>query len=206
MGFREDYLAAAGAVVDQIGRLPGGSWDATALGDWSGRMLVGHLCSMMTSVVDACAQPADTLGADRTAEYYAFRHTLAPAVYEAAAAVAAEGHRADAEALGDDPAATVAARLAEATAALAGVPDDAVVTTPLGGMHLREWLPTRTFELAVHGLDLQAATGVPVALPAAVLASATAVAATTAVEIGEGPTVLLALTGRGTLPDGFSAL
>lgn len=206
MSFRDDYLDAARAVVDQIERLPAEGWDAPALGPWSRRMLVGHLTSMFTSVVDACSHPSAELDLDRTAGYYAFRRGLDPEVYAAALAAVAEVHAADADALGDDPLDTVRRRLAEALSALGGVPDDALVTTPVGGMLLRDWLPTRTFELAVHGLDLQAATAVPIDLPGEVLAAATTLAATTAVEVGDGRTVLLALTGRGALPEGYTAL
>lgn len=206
MTFRDDYLSAARAVVDQIGRLPPESWGAPALGDWSGRMLVGHLGSMMTSVVDACAHAAPSLDLERTAEYYALRRRLDPAVYEAALAAVAEVHLADAAALGDDPVGVLQAQFAAAIEALAGVADDAIVTTPAGGMRLRDWLPTRTFELAVHGLDLEAATGVPVMLASDVLAAATTLAASTAAEAGDGRAVLLALTGRGELPGGYSAL
>lgn len=206
MTYREDYLGAARAIVDQIGRLPADGWDTPALGNWSRRMLVGHLGSMMSSVVEACEQEPATLDLDRTAGYYAVRRGLDPEVYEAALAAVAEVHAADAAALGDDPAATVRRQLAEAAAALDGVPDDGLVTTPAGGMRLRDWLPTRTFELAVHGLDLEAASGVAVELPAEVLAAATNLAAATAVEVGDGRAVLRALTGRGLLPAGYSAL
>jgi uncharacterized protein (TIGR03083 family) len=206
MSVRDDYLAAARAVVEQIGRLPEEGWDTPVLGDWSRRMLVGHLASMMTSVIEACAHPAASLGVDRTAGYYAFRHGLDPEVYEAALAAVAEVHAADAAALGDDPIDTVHRRLAEALTALGDVPDDALVSTPVGGMRLGDWLPTRTFELAVHGLDLEAATGVEIDLPPEVLAAATALVATTAAEIGDGRAVLRALTGRGALPTGYSAL
>ena len=42
---------------------------------------------------------------------------------------------------------------------------DLVVHTIAGGMRVAAYLPTRTFELCVHGLDIAAATGVPVDLP-----------------------------------------
>ena len=73
-------------------------------------------------------------------------------------------------------------------------------------MRLDTWLPTRTFELAVHSLDIAAATGVSAGLPAVVLADAAALAARIAVAMGNGPTVLRALTGRGVLPEAFSVV
>lgn len=206
MTFRDDYVAAAEAVVTQVADLPDDSWDAPALGSWSGRMLVGHLGSMFTSVVEACSRPATSLGLPRTGGYYAFRRTLAPEVYETALAAVAEVHASDAAALGDDPVTTLRAQFARAVEALANTGDDDLVTTPAGGMRLRDWLPTRTFELATHGVDLEAATGVRVVLPPEVLSSAVRVAAATAVEIGDGRAVLLALTGREDLPPGYCAI
>ena len=72
-----------------------------------------------------------------------------------------------------------------------------MVATPIGGMRVRDWLPTRTFELVVHGTDVAAAAGVGYHLAPAVLAEAAALAARTAVAIGDGEMVLRALTGRG---------
>jgi hypothetical protein len=76
----------------------------------------------------------------------------------------------------------------------------------IGGMRLVTWLPTRTFELAVHSLDIAAATGVPADLPVTVLADAAALAARIAAATGNGRTILSALTGRGALPDGYSVV
>ena len=73
-------------------------------------------------------------------------------------------------------------------------------------MRLTAYLPTRTFELAVHGADIAAATGLAVTFPPAVLAEAAALAARTAVELGSGAAVLAALTGRAALPPGFSVV
>jgi hypothetical protein len=85
--------------------------------------------------------------------------------------------------------------------------DDAVVETRVGSMTLIGYLPTRTFELVVHSLDLVAATGVAVPAEtvepiAACLQLAARLAATTA-DAGD---LLLALTGRRPLPAGFTVL
>jgi hypothetical protein len=68
------------------------------------------------------------------------------------------------------------------------------------------WLTTRTFELAVHGLDLADAAGLPASVPHEVLVDAVTLAARVGVEVGDGATVLLALTGRHALPAGFCVL
>jgi hypothetical protein len=80
------------------------------------------------------------------------------------------------------------------------------MTTPFGGIRLREYLPTRTFELTVHGLDLTHALGVPAALPAAALEASLNLAAALAVHTGKAGHLLLAATGRRQLPAGFNLL
>jgi len=72
------------------------------------------------------------------------------------------------------------------------------------GIRLHTYLPTRTFELAVHGLDIARAIGITFDLPADVLEEATALATRIAVAEGHGQAVLLALTGRAGLPQPFS--
>jgi hypothetical protein len=76
----------------------------------------------------------------------------------------------------------------------------------VGGMRVRDWLPTRTLELVVHGMDAAGAAGVPFEPPAAALAETAAVLARVAAAVGDGPAVIRALTGRGTLPAGFSVV
>jgi hypothetical protein len=74
-------------------------------------------------------------------------------------------------------------------------------------MTLVGYLPTRIFELAVHTLDLAGATGVdvPGAL-AAPLRASLHLATDLADSQGTTADVLLTLTGRRPLPQGFSVL
>jgi hypothetical protein len=73
-------------------------------------------------------------------------------------------------------------------------------------MRLHTWLPTRTFELAVHSLDIAAATGLSADLPDQVISDAAVLAARIAAATGDGPAVLLALTSRGHLTRDFSVI
>ena len=57
------------------------------------------------------------------------------------------------------------------------------------GIRLHTYLPTRTFELAVHGLDIARAVDISFPLPADVLEEATGLAARIAVAEGHGQTV-----------------
>jgi hypothetical protein len=64
-------------------------------------------------------------------------------------------------------------------------------------MRLRDYLPTRVFELVVHGTDIALATGLDWAPPADAVAASVALAGEIAVASGDGVPLLRALTGRG---------
>ena len=81
-----------------------------------------------------------------------------------------------------------------------------MLTTIAGGMRLEEYLRTRTFELVVHGLDLGEASGIAPAFAQEALVDATTLAAEVAALTGRAPELLLAVTGRGALPEGFSVV
>jgi hypothetical protein len=100
------------------------------------------------------------------------------------------------ELLGDDPAGAVRLLLDAATDDLAGADPDQLLTTYAGGMRLRDYLPTRSFELVVHCLDIAAVVPVRWTPPAPALAEAVAIATEVAVRRGEGTLLLRLVTGR----------
>ena len=200
---RTTFLSAAAAVADLVDTIPSTAWDGPGLGVWDLRALVGHTSRALVTVVTYLGQPA---AAEEVATPEAYYALVARAGGADPAAVAERGRAAGA-ALGADPASGFRALIADADRR-AG---------PRGRRRPRDdrrgryapglaYLPTRTFELAVHGADIAAATGLPVTIPPAVLAEAAALAARTAVEVGRGPVVLAALTGRAALPPGFSVV
>ncbi len=83
---------------------------------------------------------------------------------------------------------------------------DALAGTPVGGMRLVDYLPTRTFELTVHTCDLAAALGRPLDVPESAATQSLAVLGGLAVQAGVAPLLLLSATGRRQLPAGFSVL
>jgi hypothetical protein len=83
---------------------------------------------------------------------------------------------------------------------------DVIVTTAGGGMRVSDYLPTRTFELTVHSLDIARATGLDFTPPTDALADTLALASASALRQGLGTDVLLALTGRRPLPEGVSVV
>jgi hypothetical protein len=199
---RSTFLAAAAVVADAVDRIPATAWDGPGLGVWDLRALVGHTSRSPITVVEYLGRPA---AAEEIATSEAYYAAIAPLLGADSTAVADRG-RAAGVALGDDPAAAFRARVAEAATALEQADDDDLLTTIAGGMRLVAYLPTRTFELTVHGADIAAATGIPVVFPPFVLAESAALAARVAVELGTGPALLAALTGRATLPAGFSVV
>lgn len=199
---RATFLAAAAAVGDTVDRIPPTAWDGPGLGVWDLRALVGHTSRSLVTVVEYLGRPAAAVEVATPEAYYV---VVARLMAADPAAVVDRGRAAGA-ALGDDPATAFRARIADAAAALDDVDDDDLLTTLAGGMRLAAYLPTRTFELAVHGADIAGATGVPVTFPPSVLADSAALAARIAVERGDGPVVLAALTGRAGLPAGFSVV
>jgi hypothetical protein len=99
------------------------------------------------------------------------------------------------------------AQIAERVLALVETQDGTeLVTTIAGGMRLGDYLPTRTFELAVHTADLATVLGVPPDVPATAAAQALTIVADLAVTDGLAGPLLRAATGRPGLPAGFSVL
>ncbi|HKC73811.1 MAG TPA: hypothetical protein VKF37_06360, partial [Chloroflexota bacterium] len=84
--------------------------------------------------------------------------------------------------------------------------DTDLVGTPVGGMTLIAYLPTRVFELAIHTLDLATALGVAGCLPDAAAVVTLDLVAALARQRGRDTELLLAATGRGVLPAGYTVL
>ena len=207
MDYRRTYRSAAIAFADLAARIPPDRLDGPGLGEWSLRDLLGHtVSSALRQVPGVLATPAPEVVTAAPEGYFATVRRTAPEIVAAAVAASTEDARDTGKALGDEPVDAISGFVGQATAALARVGDDDFVATPVGGMRVRDWLPTRTFELVVHGSDAAVAAGVGIALDPDVLAEAAALAARIAVANGEGPVVLRALTGRGPLPAGFSVI
>jgi uncharacterized protein (TIGR03083 family) len=200
---RKVFLGAAAFFVDLVARVPGDRWDAPGLGVWSVRELTGHAGRALSTITEYLAAPPAP--SDAIPDAVAYYESFATAGPELAAAVAERGREAGA-ALGENPAAAIAGQVRTAVAALDANPDDRLVTTRGGGMRLGAYLPTRTFELVVHGLDLATAAGVDAVPPEDALRAALHLAADLAVGRGLGGELCLAVTGRREWPRGLSVI
>jgi len=198
---RETYLATARAFADQVRRLPLEAYDGPGLGDWDLRALVGHASRSLVTVLTYLDQPADEATVRSAADYYLAIGGADVEVGDVTARGVAAG-----AAMGEDPAGFVGGLLEDVTGKLAAYDDDFVLTTIAGGMTLQAYFPTRTFELVVHGLDIAHATDVPIELPEHAIAEAVALAGNVAARTGRGAGLLMAMTGRRPLPDGFSVV
>jgi uncharacterized protein (TIGR03083 family) len=193
----QHFAEAAAAYAALVARIAPEQWMQPGLGEWDLRALVGHTSRSLVTVESYLGVPA-------AAEQLASPAAYLAAIAQVDPASVAERGRAAGLALGDDPAAAVRALVDRVLPLVAG-DDDPLITTAGGGMRLRQYLPTRTFELVVHGLDIARAAGLPAPdYSAALLTEVLGLATAAAVLGGRGLEVLLALTGRTALPPGFS--
>jgi uncharacterized protein (TIGR03083 family) len=193
-------FADAAAEFVRTAALVGDRWEQPGLGEWDVRALVGHTSRSLLTVETYLAQPAATVELPSAAAYYAATSAMAAGPGVALRGVAAG------EALGDDPATAVSGIAARVIPLVEGTDPAGLLTTIAGGMRLDDYLPTRTFELAVHTCDLAAALGLPLEVPATAAAQALRLVSELAVSSGQAGPLLLAATGRRTLPPGWSVL
>ncbi|MGA5463313.1 maleylpyruvate isomerase family mycothiol-dependent enzyme [Mycobacterium sp. NPDC050041] len=197
------FYSAAESFAELVAKIPAGAWEGPGLGEWDLRALVGHTSRSLTTVSTYLKTTARREDLRDPQEYYVFARRFA--TQAGGAAVLERGRQAGRD-LGPDPAAAVEALVRQARRDLDGVDDRLIEVIGGQGIRLFSYLPTRTFELAVHGLDIARAVGVDHPLPGDVLGAAVRLAADTAVTLGDGETLLLALTGRTPLPASFSVV
>jgi len=197
------YLDTAAAFVDQVSRIPVSMYEQPALGVWNVRHLIAHTGRSMQTVLEYLTRPAERIDLSTASEYYhAIRQAASADGVAQRAVEAAEGLR-------DGAAGTMADLLARVSEALDAVqaddPDQSrIITTIAGGMRICTYLHTRILELTVHTLDLAAATGVPIDLPADALRITLQIESEVAVLDGRGGELALALAGRAPLDPAFS--
>jgi uncharacterized protein (TIGR03083 family) len=195
------FASAARSFAALVHDIPADAWDGPGLGDWDVRSLVGHTSRSLTTVSTYLQTTAEREDIATAHDYYA---KVNPSALGMDPADVAERGRQAGRDLGDDPAGAVDGLLDRVLGELAEIDDRLIKVLGGYGIRLFTYLPTRTFELAVHGLDIAGAVGLPLTLPTNALDEALVLAGRIAVDNGQGETVLLALTGRAGLPSPFS--
>lgn len=201
MGPAQLFSLSGRAFIDVVSAIPQDQWDAPGLGVWDVRGLVGHTSRAMLTVENYLqAEEPGVLSLPDAESYY----TTVSEQFDDAS-IAARGVEAGTW-LGDDPV-TVLGELHDRVDALIEEQHESRLVS-IGGMgiELDEYLRTRIFELVVHTMDLCQATGLQHSLPIEAVSDAAALAARIAVAKGNGRDILFALTGRATLPAGFSVV
>jgi uncharacterized protein (TIGR03083 family) len=195
------FASAARSFAALVHDIPADRWDGPGLGEWDLRSLVGHASRSLITVSTYPAQAAEREDITTPQEYYV---RVNPAALGMSPAGVVERGRQAGRDLGDDPAATVDELVLRVLDVLSDAGNPLIQVIGGAGIRLHTYLPTRTFELAVHGLDIARAVDISFPMPTDVLEDATGLAARIAVAEGHGKTVLLALTGRAELPSSFS--
>ena len=202
MGSAATFFHSANAFHDLVTRIGEDQWETVALGEWSLRSLVGHTTRAILTVESYLLLDDPGFANVQNAEsYYArvYRDLTDPA------SVAARGVEAGIW-LGDDPAQAIFDAIGRVTALVDSAPKERIVSIGGLGIELPEYLRTRTFELVVHSLDISRATGLPHGQSPDALSATLELAAGISAARGDGETLLLALTGRGDLPEGYSVV
>jgi uncharacterized protein (TIGR03083 family) len=196
------FSRSAGSFLEVLGQVRDDQWELPGLGVWSVRSLAGHTARAILTVENYLAQEEpDEISIASAEAYYA---SVYPQI-GGAEGIAARGVEAGVW-LGDDPVAQVAAALSRARALIDAQPANRLVSIGGMGIQLQEYLRTRVLELVVHTIDLSHATGIAHSLTDEAISTTLHLATTTAADHGDGETVLMALTGRAPLPEGFSVV
>jgi uncharacterized protein (TIGR03083 family) len=195
------FASAAHSFAALVHDIPADRWDGPGLGEWDLRALVGHASRSLITVSTYLSHAAEREDVTSAQDYYAQIREYASKV--GAADITERGRQAGRD-LGDDPSATVDGLVHRVLDDLSDAGNPLIAVIGGLGIRLHNYLPTRTFELAVHGLDIARAVDISFPMAADALEEATALAARIAVAVGHGETALLALTGRAELPASFS--
>jgi uncharacterized protein (TIGR03083 family) len=196
------FLHASESFVHLLGQVRDDQWEQPGLGVWSVRSLAGHTARAILTVESYLGQDEPGAVTIPSAEAY-YNDVLEQ--FTDHESIEARGVEAGAW-LGDDPVAQVTEALARTRALIAAQPADRIVSIGGMGILLDQYLRTRVVELVVHSIDLARAIGSEHTPPAEGIATTVSLLAGTAAHKGQGVALLMALTGRAPLPEGFTTV
>jgi uncharacterized protein (TIGR03083 family) len=198
----DQFTQASRAFIDVVAQIRAEQWAGPGLGNWDVRSLVGHTARAILTVENYLTLDEPDHLTISTAEMY---YTTVYADFTDPRDVEARGVEAGIW-LGDDPVGSITAADIRARALIEAQHRGRLVSIGGLGIPLDEYLRTRVLELVTHTLDIARATGLAPSIPEAPLACAVGLAAGIAAASGHGEDVLLALTGRQPVPEGFSVV
>ena len=198
---RETYLEAGEYFASIVDSIDIDAFEAPALGEWCVRDLVGHTYRAFTTVLSYSSPSAEKVDFERPVDY--FLRLLAGDVDYGQ--IAELGRAAGLEII-DDPQMMVRGFAMYVKNKLEELSDGHIMGTPAGGMRLIDYLPTRTFELIIHTMDLTKALGAESNPPQRGLESTLQIIGQLALHRGHAPELILSATGRHGLASGFTVL
>jgi len=188
---RDDFGRAAEVFCRVVEQIADDQWETSGLGEWTVRELVGHALRAVQTAASYLDQPAEAATLASPGEY--FRAALTTPGLNAA--VADRGREAGRE-LGDEPTARVRSEVDAAVERVSNAELDGIITVIVGSMSVRDYLPTRIFELVAHTDDICRAVDIENPMPP----DLTMIALVTALGLyadDERLGLLRQLTGRG---------
>ena len=195
---RDAFERGASTFLDVLRGVTSDQWDQPeALGDMSTRELAAHTLRAFITVEGylVAESVTDRVLADAS-EYYITAFSD-PKVHEG---VAVRARQAGRQLL--DPVGEAEVTVARVLALVASTANDEPVNSFVGQITLSEYLATRVVELGVHTLDLARATGQPIALHS----DTASVVLSVLTQLASPTHLILALTGRQSLPDDYNLL
>jgi uncharacterized protein (TIGR03086 family) len=182
------FADASKFFLDTVSLVTDDRWEQPGLGEWTVRQLVAHTNRAQTTVVEYINNPQqpEPPGSD----------------YFNSDAIAARGREAVA-ALGVDPLGAVKAASITAIELVERSSPTTTVGSPMGTMSIARYLPSRTAELVIHSLDVARAIDQDVSAPVGSVEEALVFVARRCAQ-RTPQDVLLALSGRASLPAGYS--
>ncbi|MBM3939391.1 MAG: hypothetical protein FJ318_00580 [SAR202 cluster bacterium] len=199
--FRTAFKDASRCFVDTVARIPAGRWQAAGLGEWTVRETVGHTCRAYTTLLDGLGAGATAATITSPSHYYRVAQT-GP---DADQAGADRGRQAAAH-MDDEPLGYVRELAARAETLVDATPDTAIATVRFGTMRFADFLVTRASGLLAHALDIARAAGVDLDPPASATRATFDILRELAIDDGVFPSIVFALTGRGSLHPRFNLL
>ena len=200
--YRASFISSANSFVKLVSQIPADKWQVPALGVWKVKDLVGHASRALLTIDNYLGKQSGGPKIDDTVAYFiAVRNSGADPDE-----IARRGIEAG-KALGSDPASYVKELADQTLALVSSSKDDTSVGTPWGTMTLADYIPTRTFELTVHSLDLAATLSLP--YPEQMgpsIANACELAGRLAGRHPRAIEILFALTGRSEMARDISVL